>query len=129
MTRSGTRSQHPFEREYGYRRAVRVGPHIHVSGTTAREQDLGGDALVQARSALSIIEPALAELGASLADVVHTRFYIVDMADLPLVTQAHREAFGEYRPASTLLQVVGLTPQEARVEIEVTAIATAGEGD
>ncbi|TKR29542.1 RidA family protein [Luteimonas gilva] len=126
MTRRGTRSEHPFEAEYGYRRAVRVGPHIHVSGTTAREADLGGDALAQARSALSIIAPALAELGASLADVVHTRFYIVDMADLPLVTQAHREAFGEYRPASTLLQVVGLTPQEARVEIEVTAIV--GDG-
>ncbi len=124
MTRQGTRSEHPFELEYGYRRAIRVGAHIHVSGTTARERDLGGDALAQARSALSIIEPALAELGATLADVVHTRFYIVDMADLPLVTQAHREAFGEYRPASTLLQVVGLTPSEARVEIEVTAIAT-----
>ncbi len=123
MKRQGTESSHPFEREYGYRRALRVGAHIHVSGTTAREQDLAGDALAQARSALSIIAPALAELGASLADVVHTRFYIVDMADLPLVTQAHREAFGEYRPASTLLQVVGLTPPDARVEIEVTAIA------
>ena len=123
MTRQGTRSAHPFELEYGYRRAVRVGAHIHVSGTTAREEDLGGDALVQARSALSIIAPA------SLADVVHTRFYIVDMADLPQVTQAHREAFGEYRPASTLLQVVALTPQEARVEIEVTAIAAAGAGN
>lgn len=122
MNRRGTRSAHPFELEYGYRRAVRVGPHIHVSGTTAREADLGGDAYVQACSALSIIEPALAELGASLADVVHTRFYIVDMADLPSVTRAHREAFGEYRPASTLLQVVGLTPSEARVEIEVVAI-------
>lgn len=124
--RRGTGSANPFEREYGYRRAVRVGAHIHVSGTTAHEQDLDGDALAQARSALSIIEPALAGLGASLADLVHPRFYIVDMADLPSVTQAHREAFCEYRPASTLLQVVGLTPQEARVEIEVTAIVSDG---
>lgn len=127
MPRHGTQSANPFELEYGYRRAVRVDKHVFVSGTTAREQDLAGDALTQARSALSIIAPALAELGASLADVVHTRFYIVDMADLPLVTQAHREAFGEFRPASTLLQVSGLTPSQARVEIEVTAIVGISE--
>lgn len=127
MPRRGTQSEAPFELEYGYRRAVRVDRHVLVSGTTAHEQDLGGDALVQARSALSIIAPALAELGANLADVVHTRFYIVDMADLPLVTRAHREAFGDIRPASTLLQVSGLTPPEARVEIEVTAIVSDGE--
>ena len=67
----------------------------------------------------------MAELGASFADVVRTSVYIVDMADIDLVTRAHAEAFGTIRPASTLLQVAALTPAQARVEIEIIAIVSA----
>ena len=110
---------------YGYSRAVRVGEHVFVSGTTARPDDLGADAYLQAKSALGIIATAMAGLGAGLADVVRTSVFIVDMADLDLVTRAHAEAFGAIRPTSTLLQVAALAPAQARVEIEVTAIVSA----
>jgi enamine deaminase RidA (YjgF/YER057c/UK114 family) len=125
LSRSNIGSHNPFEDVYGYSRAVRVGDHVFVSGTTARPDDLGADAYLQAKSALGIIATAMAELGASFADVVRTSVYIVDMADIDLVTRAHAEAFGAIRPASTLLQVAALTPAQARVEIEITAIVSA----
>ena len=124
MPRTNIGSRDPFEDAYGYSRAVRVGDHILVSGTTARAEDLGGDAYVQAKSALAIIAAAMRELGAGFADVVRTSIFIVDMADLDSVARAHAEAFGAIRPVSTLLQVAALTPAQARVEIEVTAIVS-----
>lgn len=66
----------------------------------------------------------MAELGAGFADVVRTSVFIVHMADVDLVTRAHAEAFGAIRPTSTLLQVAALTPPQARVEIEITAIVS-----
>ena len=125
MSRSNIGSRNPFEDVYGYSRAVRVGDHVFVSGTTARPDDLGADAYLQAKSALAIIATAMAELGAGVADVGRTSVFIVDMADIDLVTRAHAEAFGAIRPASTLLQVAALTPAQARVEIEITAIVSA----
>ncbi len=122
LSRTNIGSHNPFEDVYGYSRAMRVGDHVFVSGTTARPEDLGADAYIQAKSALGIIATAMAELGASFADVVRTSVFIVDMADIDLVTRAHAEAFGAIRPASTLLQVAALTPAQARVEIEITAI-------
>ena len=125
MSRRNVGSRDPFEDTYGYSRAVRVGDHVLVSGTTARAEDLDADAYVQAKSALAIIAAAMRELGAGFADVVRTGIFIVDMADLDLVARAHAEAFGAIRPVSTLLQVAALTPAQARVEIEVTAIMSA----
>jgi enamine deaminase RidA (YjgF/YER057c/UK114 family) len=125
LSRSNIGSHNPFEDVYGYSRAVRVGDHVFVSGTTARPDDLVADAYIQAKSALGIIATAMAELGAGFADVVRTSVFIVDMADIDLVTRAHAEAFGAIRPASTLLQVAALTPAPARVEIEITAIVSA----
>lgn len=121
MTRHAVGSGNPFEEVYGYSRAVRVGSHVYVSGTTPRAEDLNGDAYVQTTSALSIVAAALADLDASFADVVRTTVYITDMNDLDDVAQAHREAFSDVRPASTLVQVQALTPATARVEVEVTA--------
>jgi enamine deaminase RidA (YjgF/YER057c/UK114 family) len=111
----------PFENVYGYSRAVRVGDQIHVSGTTARQPDLDGDAYRQARAALSIIENALREIGSSLAAVVRTVTYITDIDEAELVARAHNEVFGGIRPAATLVQVTGLLGG-ARVEIEAYAI-------
>ena len=125
MFRRSVGSQDPFEDAYGYSRAVRVGDHVLVSGTTARVEDLGADAYVQAKSALAIIAAAMRELDAGFADVVRTGIFIVDMADLDLVARAHAEAFGAIRPVSTLVQVAALTPAQARVEIEVTAVVSA----
>ena len=114
-------SGEPFENVYGYSRAVRVGDHIHVSGTTARSPDLDGDTYRQARAALSIIETALQEVGSSLADVVRTVTYVTDIDDTEVVARAHREVFGDVRPAATLVEVAGLL-DGARVEIEAYAI-------
>lgn len=122
MTRQTIYSGYPFEETYGYSRAVRVGNQVFVSGTTARGSDLKDDAYTQARAVLRIVSDALAEAGAELRHVVRTVVYLVDMSDVSLVAQAHAESFGTVRPASTLIQVIGLTPLDARVEFEVTAI-------
>ena len=122
MRRTSFASGYPYEDTYGYSRAVRVGEQIFVSGTTARGNALNGDAYIQARAVLEIVTDALAQAGAELRHVVRTVVYVVDMADAPLVAHAHAERFGTVRPASTLVQVAGLTPPTARVEFEVTAI-------
>ena len=116
-------SASPYEDEYGYSRAVRVGDHIHVAGTTARPPHLDGcDAYEQAKAALAIIEAALVELGSGIAAVVRTVAYVVDIADADLVARAHRETFGDIRPVATLVEVSALLRPAMRVEIEAYAI-------
>jgi len=115
-------SGYAFEESYGYSRAVRVGAHVYVSGTTARGADLDGDAYDQSKAILRVIENALTEAGAGLRHVVRSVVYAVDIADEPLIARAHRETFHQTRPASTLVQVSALSPKEARVEFEVTAV-------
>ncbi|NDL58218.1 Rid family hydrolase [Phytoactinopolyspora mesophila] len=122
MTRRAIGSENPFEDVYGYSRAVRAGAHIYVSGTTPREADLGADAYTQTRSALSIVEFALADLDARFDDVVRTTIYTTDLSDLDGIARAHAETFRNIRPASTVVQVTALTPAAAKVEIEVTAV-------
>jgi enamine deaminase RidA (YjgF/YER057c/UK114 family) len=122
LIRTSISSGYPYEETYGYARAVRVGDHVFVSGTTARAPHLDGDAYVQMTGAIATVAAALGEAGAALRHVVRTVVYVVDMADADLVARAHAETFGASRPASTLVQVAALTPAAARVEIEVTAI-------
>lgn len=122
MTRRNSGSGYPFEETYGYSGAVRVGDHVYVSGTTARGEALVGDAYVQARAILGLIEAALLKAGALMHHVVRTVVYVTDLAFQDAITRAHGEAFGNIRPASTLVQVVALTPDTARVEIEATAV-------
>ena len=122
MIRTKFSSGYPFEDAYGYARAVRVGDQIFVSGTTARAHHLDGDAYKQMMAAIATVAAALGEAGAELRHVVRTVVYILDMADAHHVARAHKETFGQSRPASTLVQVAALTPASARVEIEVTAI-------
>lgn len=122
----------PWEASVGYSRAVRVGHHVAVAGTTATAPDgtvlCPGDAHGQALAALRIIERALARVGATMADVVRTRTYLVRIEDFDAVGRAHGSVFGEIRPASTMLQVAGLVDPAHLVEIEVDAIVddTAG---
>ena len=122
MIRTSILSGYLFEAIYGYARAVRVGDHVFVSGTTARPPHLDGDAYKQMTGAIATVAAALGEAGAALRHLVRTVVYILDMADAHHVARAHAETFGESRPASTLVQVAALTPASALVEIEVTAI-------
>jgi enamine deaminase RidA (YjgF/YER057c/UK114 family) len=122
VIRTSYSSGYPFEDEYGYARAVRVGNQVFVSGTTARGHHLDGDAYTQMMAAIATVALALGEAGAELRHVVRTVMYVLDMADVHQIARAHEETFGASRPASTLVQVAALTPATARVEIEVTAI-------
>lgn len=125
MARQTVASGYDYETTYGYARAVRVDDTVFVSGTTARAPHLDGDAFVQMQAAVAIVRAALVEAGAGLEHVVRTVTYCTDIADAPLIARAHAGAFGDVRPASTLVQVAGLVDPRMRVEIEVTAVLDA----
>jgi enamine deaminase RidA (YjgF/YER057c/UK114 family) len=113
----------PYEAAFGYSRAVVDGEFVFVAGTTGFDYTLmtiSDDPAEQARQALRNIEAALAEAGASLADVVRVRYYLPDAADWPLVGPVLGEAFGRVRPAATAL-ICGLIDPRMKIEIEVTA--------
>lgn len=113
-----------WEEESGYSRAVRVGDHIFVSGTTATGPDgivAPGDAGGQARYALDKIETAITSLGGTLQDVVRTRIFVARVEDWKAVGKAHGERFGKIRPANTLVRAE-LIGDAYLVEIEAEAI-------
>jgi enamine deaminase RidA (YjgF/YER057c/UK114 family) len=107
----------PFEDQVGYARAVRVGPLVVVAGTTAP-----GDGIAeQAREALRRIEIALAEAGATMADVVRTRMFVTDISRWQELGAVHAEFFGDIRPATSMLEVTALIAPDLLVEIEADA--------
>jgi enamine deaminase RidA (YjgF/YER057c/UK114 family) len=108
-----------FEATVGYSRAVRVGPYVAVSGTTA--SGTSGDIGAQTREVLHRIEIALSEAGAVLGDVVRTRIYVTDIARWREVAAVHAEVFGEIRPAATMVEVAALIGPGLLVEIEADA--------
>jgi enamine deaminase RidA (YjgF/YER057c/UK114 family) len=119
----------PWEGVVGYSRAVRVGDAVHVAGTTAVRDGrvvAPGDSYTQAKVALEIVVAALAECGASPADVVRTRIYVTDIREWEAVGRAHGEVFADVRPASTMVQVSALVDPDLLVEIEADAVVGSG---
>lgn len=111
-----------FETAVGYSRAVRVGPHVAVAGTTGPGP--ADDIAAQTREALRRIETALSQADATLADVVRTRIYVTDISRWREVAEVHAEVFADIRPAATMVEVSALITPDLLVEIEADAYLT-----
>ena len=118
----------PYEPIIGFSRAVRVGNSVHLAGTGpvgAEDQDVAG----QTRRIFAIAEKALAEAGATFADVVRTRMFLTRVEDWESVGRVHGEFFGNIRPAATMVVVAALLNPAWRIEIEMDALISAATGD
>lgn len=129
MSRSRVSSGGPWEDRVGYSRAVRVGNHVWVAGTTGTRPDgsVPDGVEAQARLALDTIEQALVDAGGSIADVVVSRTYVVDIDEWEAVADALRDRFNAVRPAMTMVEVSRLMAPEHLVEIEVEAVISSDD--
>ncbi|WP_409342915.1 RidA family protein [Paenibacillus sp. MBLB4367] len=121
----------PWEPLVGYSRAIRIGNRIEVAGTTAMRDGKvigGSDAYEQAKEALTIIQESLAQLGATMADVVRTRMYVTDISRWEEIGRAHGEFFKDVRPVATMVEVKALIDPALLVEIEAEAVIAETDG-
>lgn len=125
MKRERVSSGSPYEKLFGFSRAVRVGSRIIVAGTGPIEEDgttTPGGAAEQATRCCELIVRAIEQLGGSARDVVRTRMLLTDSADQEAIGAVHARFFGEASPAATMLGVAWLCRSEWKVEIEAEAI-------
>lgn len=126
MKRQNINTNSPWENAVGYSRAVKIGNHVHVSGTAATNEYgkiVGlGDPYTQTKQIIKNIESVLITTGASLENVVRTRIYVTNIDRWKIIGQAHHEYFSEIRPATSMVEVRRLIAPEILVEIEADAI-------
>ena len=129
LVRQLVSSGSPFEATIGFSRSVRIGNRVVVSGTAPifpEGVECPDDAEAQARRCFAIVEDALREAGATLADVVRTRMYLTGTEHAEAVSAVHGELFGDVRPAATMIVVSGFLNPRWVVEVEAEAELTAG---
>lgn len=115
----------PWEKEVGYCRALRKGPHVWVTGTVALDEErrpfAPGDPEAQAKRCFEIIEKALQDVGAELSDIVRTRMYVTDIGHWEAFGRAHGAFFKKHPPATTMIEISKFIGPDFMIEIEADA--------